>query len=179
MLNVECVRRYWHKRGLHFSDRPSSCRDSNGFLRKWMLWCCFLPIFVSSCLLVFSFFFFSIFFLSLLVQGFKWRSPHVCVVIMCALSSCVCCDSSSSYWCDWGRDWRGEGLARDSVRDAIVGKCGTTSISSARYPTLRGDHTVRDYCVFWRTQACVCVPLAQEIVSVHIISILRFVWVYF
>jgi len=91
MLNVECVRRYWHKRCLHFSDRPSSCRDSDGFLRKWMLWCCFLPIFVSSCLLVFSFFFFSILFLSLLVQGFKWRSPHVCVVIMCALSSCVRC----------------------------------------------------------------------------------------
>ena len=138
--------------------------------------CCGVAFCPSSCLRVF---------LSSLSSSSPYSSyPYWCrdssgALLMCALSSCVRCDSSSSYWCDWGRDWRGEGLARDSVRDAIVGKCGTTSISSARYPTVRGDHTVCDYCVFWRTQACVCVPLAQEIVSVHIISILRFVWVYF
>ena len=85
MLNVECVRRYWHKRGLHFSDRPSSCRDSNGFLRKLMLWCCFLPIFVSSCLL------FLLLLHTLLIligAGIQValsscvRCHHVCVVIL-------------------------------------------------------------------------------------------------
>ena len=85
MLNVECVRRYWHKRCLHFSDRPSSCRDSDGFLRKWMLWCCFLPIFVSSCLL------FLLLLHTLLIligAGIQValsscvRCHHVCVVIL-------------------------------------------------------------------------------------------------